>query len=126
MKRKSPKNYRRKKRDAEKKYSNITTLDDGTISTFNSAAVLYFNQSNTVTTTIKFPTALVGDIITVSGCTEPKRAKKVHPARRRIPKRNNNGTYVITNADNNCITIENNSSTKACGTITMETGICAG
>lgn len=94
MKRKSPKNYRRKKRATARRYLGTSTwLDTDT--------TLYHNASpNTTTTTVTFPTSsfgsggfVAGDIVTVSGATEPKRSKKVHVARRRIPKRSKNGDW---------------------------------
>lgn len=115
---KSPQNYRRKKRTATKGYDNIITIGK-LIVTNADTALQYFGQEPTTTTSTisvtngTFDAFSAGDLITISNGVKLKQSKKVHPARRRIPKRNN-GTYVITNIDSSTsITI------KAAGTTTI-------
>lgn len=96
MKHKSPQNYRRKKRTNTEKYRNTLSFDELIINVADSTT-LYFNGSG----------FSMGDVITISNDVNVKQSKKVHPARRRIPKRIN-GVYTITNVDsNNTITISN-------------------
>lgn len=76
--------------------------------TFTDSATLYFNQSPT---TITLDTAgfAVGDILIISGGTQPsmKHKKKVHIARRRIKAIA--PSYTITDISSNNITVAANS-----------------
>lgn len=116
MKHKLPQNYRREKR-AAKGITGTWTWDEKITVINTDSGLLYFDAEPT-TTTISvtngtFDAFSTGDIITISNGVKLKQSKKVHPARRRIPKRNN-GTYVITNIDSSTsITI------KAAGTTTI-------
>lgn len=105
MKRKSPKNHRLKKRAIARKDTDAITGEWTFIK--NDAPFFYDGSSQTITT-INVPSSsfgdngfVTGDTLTISNWKEPKRSKKVHVARRRISKQNNNGEWMITGIDGN-------------------------
>ena len=104
MKRKSPKNHRLKKRAIARKDTDAIT---GEWTFVKNDEMLYYDSSQTITT-INVPSSscsdngfVMGETITISNWEEPKRSKKVHVARRRISKQNNNGEWMITGIDGN-------------------------
>jgi len=112
MKRKSPKNHRRKQR-AEKNAKQWGIITLGDVNWVDSGQTLYFDGSATATT-MSFDSAgfTAGDIITISGAIPPvvkiKNPKNIHPARRRKmrKKAENDGTYIITEVQGNTITVQ--------------------